>query len=436
MKIGVLSKNYAAQRLFLNKIKGATYKDIRFYNYYLWRNAHLWFLRTIGKLNMSPEEEAARLFYDYKSAIPTGCDVFHFFNTINHDKKKSWVVSVESAVPWALNVTKVVSDPCPDFSPLHKDKYVRNAIEALARDNCLAMMPLSQCSYNIQKTLVKQFPEYEESILSKLVTLLPPQELQIKDVEEKGLSYGDDEKFTFFYVGRNYFRKGGRDTVEILAKLHKKYDFKLILISALDRDEAKYERTDNDVYEAKKLIAENKDWIEYYDSLPNAKVLEKLKKAHVALLPTWMDTFAYSVLECQACGTPVISTSLRALTEINDDNVGWLINVPVNSLNNPILNNKTDFSRFEEQLQAGLERKVVYVLEHRPEIRKKAEKCIERIRTKNSPIVYAHCLQQLYEGNVLAVKNTASDMLNNLTGRGKKQIITLCSSSVYERRAA
>lgn len=416
MEIGILSKNYAAQRLFLNKIKGATYKDIRFYNYYIWRNAHLWFLRTIGKLNMSPEEEAAKLFYDYKSAIPTGCDVFHFFNTINHDKKKKWIVSVESAVPWALNVTKVVESSCPDFSSLQKDKYVRNAIETLARENCLAMMPLSQCSCNIQKALIRQFPEYEKAILNKLVTLLPPQELQINSIEEKGLSYTDDEIFTFVYVGRNFFRKGGRDTVEVLAKLHKKYDFRLILISALDRDEAKYERTDSDVQEAKSLIAKNQDWIEYHESLPNAEVLEKLKRAHVALLPTWMDTFAYSVLECQACGTPVVSTSLRALTEINDESVGWLINVPVNNLNNPLLNNRIDFKLFEEQLQAGLEQKVVYILEHRLEIRQKAEMCINRIKINNSPTIYAHYLQQLYDGNVLGVKNTTTDMLNNLTG--------------------
>lgn len=87
MKIGVLSKNYAAKRLYLNKLPFAAYKDIRFYNWYLWKNVHLWFLRTIGKLNMTPEEEAARLFYDFKSVIPTGCDVFHFFNTICHDRK-------------------------------------------------------------------------------------------------------------------------------------------------------------------------------------------------------------------------------------------------------------------------------------------------------------------------------------------------------------
>ena len=78
IKIGILSKNYAAQRLFLNKISGAKYKDIRFYNYYLWRNAHLWFLRTIGKLNMSPEEQASKLFYDYKKLF-----CFHSINLLS-----------------------------------------------------------------------------------------------------------------------------------------------------------------------------------------------------------------------------------------------------------------------------------------------------------------------------------------------------------------
>ena len=90
-------------------------------------------------------------------------------------------------------------------------------------------------------------------------------------------------------------------------------------------------------------------------------MLDKIKKAHVALLPTWMDTFAYSVLECQACGTPVISTSLRALTELNDASVGWLIDVPVNKLNNPIMNTPEDFIRFESQLQKGLERAICHV---------------------------------------------------------------------------
>lgn len=282
-------------------------------------------------------------------------------------------------------------------------------MKCLASDNCLALLPLSHCSYNIQTSLIAQFPQYEKRISAKLITLLPPQELKINSLDEKGLSYDSTGTFTFVYVGRNYFRKGGRDTVEVLEKLHKMYDFKLILISALDKDEAKYERTDHDLEDAQALIESNKEWIEYYPSLPNNQVLDKIKKAHVALLPTWMDTFAYSVLECQACGTPVISTSLRALTELNDVSVGWLIDVPVNKLNNPVMNNHNDFQKFENQLQAGLESVIFHVLENRNEVREKAENCLLRIQKKHDPQRYNECLRLAYKGQVEKIKKILND---------------------------
>lgn len=407
--IGILSRNYAAKRLFLNKISESQYKDIRFYNWYLWKNVHLWFLHIIGKLKMTPEEVAAKMFYDYKAVVPTGCDVFHFFNTINHSNTPNWVISVESCVPWPLEVTRIVESADPDFSSIRDNPYVLEAMKCLASDSCLALLPLSHCSYKIQKSLISQFPQYEKRISEKIIALLPPQELKIKSIDEKGLLYDDAEIFTFVYVGRNYFRKGGRDSVEVLAKLHKKYNFRLILISALDKDEAKYERTDHDLEDAQALIEANKEWIEYYPSLPNNQVLDKIKKAHVALLPTWMDTFAYSVLECQACGTPVISTSLRALTELNDVSVGWLIDVPVNKLNNPVMNNYNDFQKFEIQLQSGLERVIFHVLENRNEVREKAENCLLRIQKKHDPQRYNECLRLAYKGQVGEIKKILND---------------------------
>lgn len=323
--IGILSKNYAAQRLFLNKIDGATYKDIRFLNWYLWKNVHLWFLRTIGKLNMSPEEQAAKLFYEYRAILPTGCDVYHFFNTINYSTHSPWVISVESGVPWPLQVTKCVESVDGDLAVINGDKYVERALSYLAEPNCLGLLALSDCSKNIQLEIIKQFPEYEPIIRKKLITLHPPQNLFIDDVAKKGLTYDDNEMFTFFYVGRNFYRKGGRETVEVLSELHKKYEFRLILISNMDKDEERYMRAENDEAESLKLIETNNDWIEFYRGLPNDKVIEKAIHSHVALLPTWMDTYGYSILETMACGTPTISTSLRALTEINTSDVGWLI---------------------------------------------------------------------------------------------------------------
>lgn len=56
-----------------------------------------------------------------------------------------------------------------------------------------------------------------------------------------------------------------------------------------------------------------------------------LQKSHVGLLPSWSDTYGYSVLEMQAAGVPVITTNIRALPEINSEEVGWMINLPLSN---------------------------------------------------------------------------------------------------------
>ena len=125
-----------------------------------------------------------------------------------------------------------------------------------------------------------------------------------------------------------------------------------------------------------------------------------MKHSHLCLLPTWMDTFAYSVLEAQACGTPVISTSLRALTEINNEEVGWLIDVPVNRLNNPIHQTQSQQDIFYEMLLTGLREKVEYVLNNINEIKNKATKCLDRIKKYHSPEDYERKLRIVYEGGI------------------------------------
>jgi len=188
----------------------------------------------------------------------------------------------------------------------------------------------------------------------------------------------------------------------VLSELHDQYKFKLILISSLRVDEPKYMMSANEVEETQRSIL-SADWIEYHNGLDNATILKKIKQSHVALLPTWMDTFAYSVLECQASGTPVISTSLRALTEINDDSVGWLVKVPVNKLNNPIHNTPDERKLFSAILKKGLREAVVNVLEHPEEIEQKAQAGLERIKKCHNPEEYARKLKCVYEGKITEI---------------------------------
>lgn len=401
MKIGVLSKTYAAIRLYLNKIEDAMYKDVRYNNLYLLRNIHLWALRYLGMLkNVSPEALVAKLYYDYNPIIPTGCDVIHFFNCINHSKSQKWVISVENCVPWTIEVTKCFERADGDISSLKSNKDVLSRIQCLARPNCLGLMPLCKCSENFQRELIKLFPEYEKAISDKLITLHPAQDLIIKDIKEKGLTWSEEEQFTFIYVGKHFYRKGGRESLEVLVDLHKKYDFRFILISAMEVDELRYMRSNKDEEEAYRLIEENKEWIEFHKGLPNNEVLDKMIHSHVCLLPTWMDTYAYSVLESQACGTPLISTRMRAMVETNTEDVGWPIAVPVNKYDNPLHSTKEEQDVFYNELKKGLCEKVEYVLTHREEVMRKSERCIERIRALHNPDDYKKKLQLVYEGKI------------------------------------
>lgn len=253
--------------------------------------------------------------------------------------------------------------------------------------------------------ILNQFPEYKEQIVKKLITLYPPQDLIIKSISEKINYTKKSKKFTFIYVGRDFFRKGGRETLQVLSELKKKYDFNLILISNLRIDEIKYLRSSHDIEDTKKLINDNLSWIEFHESLPNNEVLEKIKQSNVALLPTWMDTYGYSVIECQACGTPVISTSLRALTETNDDKVGWLIKVPVNKLNNPIHNTKEEQDIFHDTLSKELYKTIEYVLLHTDEVQTKSQNCLKRIEKYHDPQKYAKKLDLIYNNKISELRN-------------------------------
>jgi len=55
---------------------------------------------------------------------------------------------------------------------------------------------------------------------------------------------------------------------------------------------------------------------------------EFYRNAHILLLPTLDDTFGLAVLEAQANHCPVLSTDVFAMPEINNNEIGWLLETP------------------------------------------------------------------------------------------------------------
>jgi len=252
-------------------------------------------------------------------------DVLHFSNGISYGRTP-WVSSFETILPrFSHLVTRRQGKEKPE---LRLDDHTRRGLEALAGKACLRILAWSQASARMERDLLADFPsEYTQAILDKMQVLHPPQEPLVGAVEPRDYR---SVPVQFMLVGAAFFRKGGREILQAFEKLVRQegLPLRLIIVSSLRLEPYAAHETEADVEWARQKLSENADWIEYYPQLPNAEVLELLKRADVGLLPSYADTYGLSVLEAQACGKPVITTDIRALPEINPETAGWLIKVP------------------------------------------------------------------------------------------------------------
>lgn len=395
--IGHTSKNYSHKRYILNKFSDARYVDIRFLNLYFWLNIHLWILWFLKK-NKSNVEMYIRLFLKYKMIFlrPSRFFILHFFNTINYSSKIPWIVTIETCLPFNRLLLDCIQSKNPDFSGISNDQSTRKSIELINDKSCKGLLSMSECTYNIQMEILTHFPEFADNIKKKTIILHAPQDLLVNNIEEKGITYKEDELIRFIFIGRDFFRKGGKQVLNVFERFKGKQKFEVILVSEVMQKEpfAFFTRTDSE--NTLSYISENKDWIKYFPSLSNSHVLDLIKQSHVALLPTWMDTYGYSVLECQSGGCPVVTTNVRALSEINNDELGWVIPVPTNRLKHPVYSTIEDFNNFKKIIENGLEIVLEDIFKNRQKIKEKGIKCIGNISLNHNPVQYANTLSKVY----------------------------------------
>jgi glycosyltransferase involved in cell wall biosynthesis len=235
---------------------------------------------------------------------------FQFFNTILIGRNP-FEVTFETTLPRLGNAPKWL---------------YKLAIKQLVKPNCKKIYALSQCAYNLQKEyLQNEWPKYSAKILAKMEVKLPYQEPIISDYSEKKLP---PDQIVFTLVGADFFRKGGMEVLLAFDQLIPTHpQLQLNIVSTLNYGDYATNTTAEDQKAALQIIQKYPKNIHHFHSLPNSKVIELYKNSHVGLLPTWADSFGYSVLEAQAAGCPCITTNIRALPEINDGMIGWIIDI-------------------------------------------------------------------------------------------------------------
>lgn len=327
-------------------------------------------------------------------------DIIHTFNTVCN-VNKHWIVTFESTMPrTSITGSGEWKRKCMNGEMYMPGKLEKKCFNFLQGENCLGMLALSASTLRFQTFLLDSLDKNAdvdiEAIKRKTLVIHPPQEILIsmEDVQKK---YDSVDCINFMLIGADFFRKGGAELVDVLSEFRLKgANILLTVVSKLNYGDYASGAT-VDEYRKYKEILSNSGWITWYDSLPNDRVLEIAKKAHVGCLPTLADTYGYSVLELQACGCGVLSTDIRSLPEINNDVCGWICHLPKDN----ICGEARHFTSEEKQrlraiLREELRKRVGEILEHPELLKSKGISSLERIMREHHPDDYAKKLLDVY----------------------------------------
>lgn len=394
IKIGYCYNYYPHKRNIINKVSNFSYRKVINLSRY-----KKFIVKIINKyVSKKINSNAKYIFCDYGF---NNVNILHFFNLISYGKTP-WITTFETMTPRFEETLACHHGRNPSYSSLIKNKNIIKAVKAISSSNCKRIIAMSNCAAKIQLSFLDNFPTYKPTIEKKILVLHPPQKILIDNLSVKEIK--NDEAIVFTFVGRSFFRKGGMDILKAFIEFKAKnnnLNLKLIIISKLQVNNYATRENEYDIEVAKKLIQENSDWIEYHYELENNKVLEILRKTHVGLLPTYADTYGYSVLEFQASGCPVISTDIRALTEVNNDETGWIIQIPKNNLGEAIYSTKSEIKDIGKKIQTELISILEKIFFNKDIIKIKAEKSIQRIKNFHSPEKYSRKLKKIYEDALL-----------------------------------
>ncbi len=385
--VGYRFDHYAYIRNIVGKIPGIEYRKAKDLFAYVNAGAHT--LNRVSNREIISTFDLNNQFYDFNL---NKVDLMHLFNGISYGRIP-WVTTFETILPRFRIVVQKTHGSSPGFASEWK---LRKAFDVLASNTCKQIIAISACARNMQCELLAEFSSYREDIERKLVVIHPPQEVLVSQFTDKQVDLNGRIKFMF--VGNAFFRKGGREVVETIKNLRDQYhyDIELIIVSALHADSYAIEVHPDDVQRMATFFQENRDWIKYIPHLPNSEILDLMKQAHIGLLPTYADSYGYAVLEFQAAGCPVISTNVRALPEINDNEKGWIIELPKNRLGEAIYSTESDRSVISDAIRTGLEKVMHEIFSDRSIIPIKSEQAILSIKSRHSKEIFSSQMKTIY----------------------------------------
>ena len=320
-------------------------------------------------------------------------DLLHLFNQVSFGRTP-WVNTFETFLPRYLErAAHLHHDP----DRMRKDPVFLRGLDALASPQCRKLLALSESAARIQGRFLKPFSHVREKILRKVSVLHPPQPVWESPPEAEP-ERAEETDLRFTLVGHDFFRKGGREVLQVLKDLRSRASrpLRLTVVSKIRPDDYVTHTTAEDVSWARAFLRANRDWITHYPTLTPDEVLDLMTRSHAGLLPSYSETYGYTVLEFQSRGRPVITTDVRAFPEINSDEVGWVIPLSRDGDADWMGTGPEERLRVSREIAAGLEAAVRDILEDPGLLERKGAAARARIVRSHDPGAHSRRLREVY----------------------------------------
>ncbi|TWD54227.1 glycosyltransferase involved in cell wall biosynthesis [Agrobacterium vitis] len=224
-------------------------------------------------------------------------DIVHAFNRIPLGSTP-FVMSFESHMPRGFGV--------------EQSRFYRFMLNQLLSERCLGIGAISRHARRIFLTAHENHPHFNQ--LKRKLFLRYPNMV----IEDRADTYTEETQYPIrvVFVGNHFARKGGCVGVRMAElALEQGIPLEVDIISTVEVGAASWtDPLTPDYFDHyRKLLALPN--VRHLQNIPNAQVLEIVKKAHFSLLTTFCDTFGYSVIESEANYVPVIGTAQGALPE-------------------------------------------------------------------------------------------------------------------------
>jgi glycosyltransferase involved in cell wall biosynthesis len=266
-----------------------------------------------------------------------GADLYHTYNGIvaNH---KPWIIEVEYNLPRYTNMPE--SDPRFQWG-----------IQRLRSEDCRKILFVSAYAAENNRANFARWgiPWDKTEVFYRAVPRYEP-------------VARPDEELHVLFAGNAFFRKGGVELLQAFRALPDPH-LRLIIISNFEQDYRVIPSEADRAWAQQQIAADAR--ISVYSNLPQAQVIEHMRRADLFVAPTYHDAFNNTILEAMSCGLPVITSDVVSIPEfVSHEENGFMLPVSL--------------KREQEQIVADLKR-YLQTMVAQPELRRKMGAASHRI---------------------------------------------------------